>query len=69
MKSGPGLLESKSDAPGIRRLDRRDSLLEGLGEDAPVALEGELHVFGSQGIAVVKLHALAQHELVDEPVG
>ena len=66
---GPRLLEAEPDAPGIGRLHRRDLFLEGLGEDAPVALEGELHVLGGHDLAVVELHALAQHELVHEPVG
>jgi len=66
---GPGLLEPKPDAAGIEDLDRRDPLLEGLGEDAPIALEGELHVLGGDGLAVVELGPRSQFELVDEPVG
>ena len=64
----PRLLEPEADAPGIDRLDRGHPLLQRLRGDAPVALERELHVVGGDGLAVVELRPLPQHELVDEPV-
>ncbi len=64
----PRLLEAEAHAAGIRRLDRGDLLLQHLRGDATVALERELHVVGREGRAIVKSHALAQHELIDQTV-
>ncbi len=64
----PRLLEPEADVTGIGRLHRHDPLLERLARGAAVALEGELHVLGGDGVAVVKAHPLAQDELVGEPV-
>ena len=68
MKSGHGCFEPEAHAPGVRRLDRGDPVLEAAREDAAVPLEGELHVLGGDRLAVVEFHAAAQHEVVDEPV-
>ena len=65
---GPGLLEPEAHAARVRHLDRGDPVLHRLRRRAPIALEGELHVVGGDGLAVVELRALAQHELVDEAV-
>ena len=66
---GPRLAEPEADVSGIGRLDGGDPVLEGLGEDAAIALEGELDVVGGDGLAGMELRALAEDELVDEPVG
>src|SRR5207247_6039656 len=55
-------------APGIHDLDFTYALLEELRPRAPVALEREFHVLGRHRIAVVELDALADDELVGEPV-
>jgi hypothetical protein len=52
----------------IDHVDARDLVLEQLRRRAAIALEGELHVLGGERIAVVKDDALAQDELVAEPV-
>src|SRR2546427_1841991 len=64
----PGLLEPKADPARIHDLDRRDLLSQELRRGATIPLEGELHVLGGDGIAVVELHAVAENELVDEAV-
>src|SRR5437870_5180774 len=56
-------------ALGVDHLDGGDALPEGGGGRAAVALEGELDVLGGHGFAGVEPDALAQDELVDEPVG
>jgi hypothetical protein len=66
---GPRLAEPEADVSGIGRLDGGDPLLEGLGVDAAIALEGELDVVGGDGLAGMELRAFAEDELVDEPVG
>ncbi len=65
---GPRPLEADADAPRIRSLHRRDALLERLAGRTPVALERELDVLGDDRLAVVELHPLAEHEVVDETV-
>src|SRR3989442_6082675 len=67
-EAGPRLLKADAEPPGVRRLDRRDPVLEGLLAGAPVALERELDVLGGHGIAVVKPGTLAEDELVGEAV-
>src|SRR5262249_1846200 len=44
------------------------ALAQQLGGSAPVALKAEFHVRGRKGVAVVKLEALAQLELVREAI-
>src|SRR5213596_1382303 len=56
----PRLLEPETDAPGIRRLDRGDLLLERPRGDAAVPVERELDVLGRDGLAVVERRSLAQ---------
>src|SRR6266705_2324337 len=58
----PRLLETETDVPGIG-LDRRHSLLDRPGEDAAVALEGELDVLGGHGIAGVEPRPFPQDEI------
>src|SRR5439155_1522016 len=65
---GPRLLEAEANALGIDDLDRGHPGLERGGAATLVALERELHVVGGQRLAVVEPQALAQHELVAEPV-
>src|SRR5687768_244583 len=66
---GPRLLETKPHPAGRRDLDGGDALLERLVGGAAVALERELDVLGRDRISGVKRGALAQDELVREPVG
>src|SRR5215467_9614256 len=49
-------------------LDGLHTLAQQLGGSAPVALEAEFHVRGREGVAVVKLEALPQLELVREAI-
>ncbi len=65
---GPRLLEPETDPARIHDLDHRDLFLHQLRRRAPITLEGELHVVGSDGISVVELHASAKDEFVDEAV-
>src|SRR5262245_11352585 len=64
----PGLLEAEADAVLIDDLDGRHARLHERRPGALVAVEGELHVLGRDRIAVVKLDARPQDELVDQPV-
>ncbi len=64
----PRLLEVNADAPGVDDLDFAHPVLEQLGRRALVAVERELHVLRRDGIAVVERDALAEDELVAEPV-
>ena len=64
----PRLLQPETHPVRVDDLDRRHLLLQKLGGGAAVALEAELHVFGGQGIAVVKDDTLPQHELVAQAV-
>ena len=64
----PRLLQVEAHAAGIDDLDLAHALLEDLHPRALVPLEGELHVRGGDRLAVVELRALAQDELVGEPV-
>jgi len=66
---GPRPLEAKAHASGVRRLDRRHTVLQRLGGGAAVTLERELHILGGDRVAAVKPGGLSDHELVDEPVG
>ncbi len=66
---GPRLLELEADTGRVRRLHRCHPVLENLRGDATIPLERELHVLRGDRLAVVEAHALAQDELVDEPVG
>ena len=68
MKSGHGSFSRKRTRWGSTISTRGHPLLEELGRGAPVALEGELHVLGGEGVAVVEHDALAEHELVAEAV-
>ena len=65
---GPRLLEAETDPVRIHHVDARDPRLEDPSPRAPVALHRELDVLGRHRVAVVELHPLAQHELVDEVV-
>ena len=65
---GPGLLEDEAHAQGVDHLDAGDLGLEQPGGGPAVALERELHVLRRHRLAVVELHALAEHELIGEPV-
>ena len=65
----PRSLQTEADVIRIGDLDRRNTLLHELRRQSAIAREGEFHVLGGDGIAVVKAHALAEDELVDEPVG
>ena len=65
---GPGLLEPEAHVLRVRRLDRGHLLLQQLLRGAAIALERELHVLRGDRLAVVEQRALAQHELVDQPV-
>jgi hypothetical protein len=54
--------------PLVGDLHRRDPLFQqGIGR-AAIALEGELHVLGRDGIAVVELGARPDHEIIAEAV-
>src|SRR5690348_14869616 len=64
----PRLLEPDAHPPRVDDLDAGHPGLQGAGRRALVALERELHVGGGDRFAVVELHALAEDELVDEPV-
>src|SRR3989449_3746098 len=66
---GPRLLEEEPDPARVDDLHLLDLILEELRRPAAVALEGELHVLGGDGLAVVELGPLAQHELVAGAVG
>src|SRR2546428_11628339 len=55
-------------APEIDDLDFTYALLEEFRPRAAVALEREFHVLGRHRIAVVELDALADDEVVGEPV-
>ena len=69
MKSGQGFFSRNRTLERAGRLHGGHALLERLGGGAAVALERELHVLGGERVAVVELHALAQREVVDAPVG
>ena len=64
----PRLPELKAHAVRVDDLDLPNSVLQRLGRHSAVAFEGELHVVGRHQLAVVETHALAQNELVREPV-
>ena len=64
----PGRVQHEAHAVRVDDLHRLHPLVQELGRGAPVALEAELHVLGREGIAVVEPEALAQLELVHEPV-
>src|SRR5205823_11467833 len=51
---GPRLLEPEADAGGIHDLHHGHALLQHPRGGAPIALEGELHVVGGDGLAVVE---------------
>ena len=59
---GPRLAEHELDPARIDHLDVLDLVVEQLGRAALVALEGELDVLGGDGLAVVELGVLTQHE-------
>jgi len=61
-------LETEAHAVWVRDLDRCHSVLHRLRRRAAVPLEGKLHVVGGDGVAVVELRALAEHELIDKAV-
>src|SRR5206468_9462048 len=65
---GPGLLETKAHPILIHDLHRPHLGLEQARTRAAVAIEGELHVLRGERITVLEADALAQGELVDEPV-
>ena len=67
-KSGHGRLEAEANAAGIGRLDGGHPVLERFRGGALVPIEGELHVVGGDGLTIVELRALAQDEVVGEPV-
>src|SRR3989454_842046 len=66
---GPRLLEEEPDPARVDDLQLLDLVLEELRRPAAVTLEGEFHVLGGDGLAVVELGPLAQHELVAGAVG
>ena len=53
---------------GIDDLDRLEFVLEETGTDPVVALQAELDILSGERVAVVEGHALAQLELIREPV-
>ena len=63
-KIGPGLVQAEADVVGIDNLNGLDLLLQLPGACPPIALEAELDVFGGERVAVVKLHALPQLEVI-----
>src|SRR5439155_1357573 len=64
----PRLPEADADPRRVRGLDRQHAVPEHLVGGAAIALQRELDVLGSDRLAIVKAHAFAEHELVDEPV-
>src|SRR5256712_4412269 len=64
----PRLLQEEAHAARSHALDLAHALLEDLRPRALVPLEGELRVRGRDRLAVVELRALANDELVREPV-
>src|SRR5438093_3404455 len=65
----PGRVQAKAHGERIDDLHLFDAGLELLGARPLVALEAELHVLRSDGVAVVELEPAAELELVHEPVG
>ena len=65
---GPGLLQADAHPPRIGGLHAGHALLQRLDRGAAVALQRELHVVRRDRVAVVEERALAEHELVHEPV-
>ncbi len=65
---GPRRFELESDLVGVGCLDGGHPVLDLLVGRAAIPLEGEFHVIGRDLIAVVKLDAFAQNELVGEAV-
>jgi hypothetical protein len=65
---GPRRLQVEAHGQRIDDFDLLDVILQGLRSRALVALEAELHVLGRQRVAVVKLQARAQLELVGQAV-
>src|SRR6185503_17146727 len=65
---GPGRVQHEPHPVLVGNLHGLYSLVKQLARDAPVTLEGKLHIVGREGIAIVKLEALAELELVYEPV-
>ena len=65
---GPGLLQPEPDVTGIDGQHLAHLVLEDLRARAAVALERELHVLGRDRLAVMELRALADDEVVREPV-
>src|SRR5262249_27482952 len=61
---GPRLLQVKAHDPGIDDLDLLDVLLQNTRAGALVPLEAELDILRRHRVAVVKLEARAQTELV-----
>ena len=68
MKSGHGSLSRKRTRRASATSTAATLSFMRLRRRAAIALEGELHVVGGDGLAVVEPRALAQHELVDEAV-
>ncbi len=65
---GPGSFQVEANVPRIDNLHRGDPLLHRRMLCAAIAFEGELHVLGGDGLAVVKRDTLAQHEVVGDAV-
>jgi hypothetical protein len=68
MKSGHGSFRTKRTRFGATTCTSFILSLRSLGPAAPVSLERELHVVRRDGIAVVELRVLPDHELVGESV-
>ena len=64
----PWLLQFEADVLRIRRLHRVHALLHQTMPGAAIALERKFHIVGGDRLAIVEQRALAQHEVVAEPV-
>ena len=60
----PGFMQLDANVMGIDHLDRLHLRLQLSSPRPLVAFEAELHIFGGKGVAVMKLHPLAQLELI-----
>src|SRR5437879_2094810 len=67
-KVGPGLVQPETDLMRIDDLNALDLFFQFRSSGPFVALKAELHIFGGEGIAVVKLHPLAQLKVVRQAI-
>ena len=65
---GPWLIQLEANMPLVHRLHGGNLLLQNILRGAFVALERELDVFRGNGIAIMESDAIAQHEIVAQPV-